>query len=57
MQRDPAIVELGMQCNTPGQQAAIELIATTSHRVIGVQGYAGTGKSHMPDTAKTLVVG
>ncbi len=40
---------------TSGQRDAVELIATTRHRIVGVQGYAGTGKSHMLDTAKTLV--
>jgi conjugative relaxase-like TrwC/TraI family protein len=40
---------------TFGQRAAIELIASTPNRVAGVQGYAGTGKSHMLDSAKALV--
>lgn len=31
----------------PGQRAAAELILTTADRFIGVQGLAGTGKSHM----------
>jgi len=39
---------------TSGQRAAIELIASTANRVAGVQGYAGTGKSHMLDSAKAL---
>ncbi len=39
----------------PGQQAAVELIASTPHRIVGVQGYAGTGKSHMLEHAKTVV--
>lgn len=38
-----------------GQRAAVELIATTPHQIVGVQGYAGTGKSHMLEQAKTLV--
>ncbi len=38
-----------------GQRPAVELIATTPHRVVGVQGYAGTGKSHMLDQAKRVV--
>jgi conjugative relaxase-like TrwC/TraI family protein len=40
---------------TAGQRAAVALIGTTPHRIVGVQGYAGTGKSHMLDTAKALV--
>ncbi|KAG0921726.1 hypothetical protein G6F32_014973 [Rhizopus arrhizus] len=31
----------------PGQLAAANLILSTPHRFIGVQGLAGTGKSHM----------
>lgn len=31
----------------PGQLAAAELILSTANRFIGVQGWAGTGKSHM----------
>ena len=37
-----------------GQRAAVELIATSADRVVGVQGYAGTGKSHMLDHARSL---
>jgi hypothetical protein len=36
-----------------GQRAAVELIATSPNRVVGVQGYAGTGKSYMLEQAKT----
>ena len=35
-----------------GQRAAVELITTSPDRVVGVQGYAGTGKSHMLDVAR-----
>lgn len=38
-----------------GQRSAAELITTTENRVIGVQGFAGTGKSHMLDTAKQMI--
>jgi conjugative relaxase-like TrwC/TraI family protein len=31
----------------PGQEAAAALVLTTQNRVVGIQGYAGTGKSHM----------
>jgi AAA domain len=33
----------------------VELIATTSHRFVGVQGYAGTEKSRMLDHARAVV--
>jgi conjugative relaxase-like TrwC/TraI family protein len=38
-----------------GQREAVELIATSPNRVVGVQGYAGTGKSHMLEQAKSVV--
>ncbi|HAT9646616.1 TPA: conjugative relaxase [Legionella pneumophila subsp. pneumophila] len=38
-----------------GQQAAASLILSTSNRIVGVQGYAGTGKSHMLDKTKQLI--
>ena len=38
-----------------GQRQAAELIAGTADRIVGVQGFAGTGKSHMLDAAKTLI--
>jgi len=38
-----------------GQREAVEMITTSENRVIGVQGYAGTGKSHMLKTAISLV--
>ena len=47
-------VRLAYSSLNPGQQAAAELIATTANRMVGVQGYAGTGKSHMLEQAKTL---
>lgn len=31
----------------PGQRSAVEMILSTGNRVVGVQGIAGTGKSHM----------
>jgi hypothetical protein len=37
-----------------GQRAAVQLMTTSPHRVVGIQGYAGTGKSHMLDHAKGL---
>ena len=38
-----------------GQHKAAELIVTTSHRIVGVQGFAGTGKSHMLKAVKSAV--
>lgn len=38
-----------------GQREAATLMLTTANRVVGVQGYAGTGKSHMLDTAKAQI--
>ena len=38
-----------------GQIKAAELIITTRDRVVGVQGFAGTGKSHMLDRTKQIL--
>ncbi len=38
-----------------GQQAAAALILSTTNQVVGVQGYAGTGKSHMLDKTRQLI--
>lgn len=38
----------------PGQLSAGELILSTSNRVVGVQGLAGTGKSHMLDQVRSV---
>lgn len=38
-----------------GQQLAAATILSTTNRIIGVQGYAGTGKSHMLDKTKQLI--
>jgi len=40
-----------------GQRDSATLILSTANRVIGIEGYAGTGKSHMLDKAKDQVVG
>ncbi|HUO63712.1 MAG TPA: MobF family relaxase [Terriglobales bacterium] len=42
---------------TEGQRAAVELIATTPNRMVGIQGHAGTGKSRMLEQARALVEG
>ena len=39
---------------TDGQKAAVKLILSSKDRVIGVQGYAGTGKTTMLRRARTL---
>ncbi|OFQ38074.1 MobF family relaxase [Achromobacter xylosoxidans] len=47
LQREHAEAALQGQGLKPGQLAAAELILCTPHRFVGVQGLAGTGKSHM----------
>ena len=39
---------------TAGQREAVQLILSAKDRVVGVQGYAGTGKTTMLDRARTL---
>ena len=39
---------------TAGQKAAVTLILSAKDRVVGVQGYAGTGKTTMLNSARTL---
>ncbi len=39
---------------TAGQRAAVKLILTEKDRTVGVQGYAGTGKTRMLDRARAL---
>ena len=38
-----------------GQQEAAVLMATTSHQIVGIQGFAGVGKSHMLKAAKSVI--
>ncbi len=47
LQADAAQAALAGRSLKPGQLAAAELILATADRFIGVQGLAGTGKSHM----------
>lgn len=47
LQADAAHAALAGRSLKPGQLAAAELILATTDRFIGVQGLAGTGKSHM----------
>lgn len=37
------------------QKAAVEMIATTQNRYVGVQGYAGVGKSYLTQSAKEVI--
>ena len=37
-----------------GQQKAVELITTSKDRVVAIQGYAGTGKTHMLKVVKKI---
>ena len=39
---------------TAGQKGAVKLILSAKNRVVGVQGYAGTGKTTMLDRARVL---
>jgi len=39
---------------TPGQVDAINHILTTNHRIVGIQGYAGVGKTFMLEQAKDI---
>jgi conjugative relaxase-like TrwC/TraI family protein len=52
---DAARVRLSATNLNAGQRQAAELMAGTADRVVGVQGFAGTGKSHMLETAKALI--
>ena len=52
---DAARARLAATNLNAGQRQAAELMAGTADRVVGVQGFAGTGKSHMLDAAKTLI--
>lgn len=38
-----------------GQKQAALLMLTTTNRIVGIQGFAGTGKSHMLSTAKKMI--
>jgi len=39
-----------------GQREAVHLILTSPHRVVGVQGFAGTGKTHMLTQARDIAI-
>lgn len=55
MATEAARTHLATTSLNAGQQAAAALIVSAPDRVIGVQGFAGTGKSHMLDTARALI--
>ena len=40
---------------TPGQREAVKLVLAAKDRVVGVQGYAGTGKTAMLNRARALI--
>ena len=48
----------GMEGDTlnKGQREAVQLILTSPNRVVGVQGFAGTGKTHMLTHARDLAI-
>lgn len=56
MSREAAARYFAKQSLNAGQQAAATLILSTNNRVVGIEGYAGTGKSHMLDKAKTRIM-
>ena len=55
LSRQAMASRLGSSDLSIGQRDAVTLIATTPHRMVGIQGYAGTGKSHMLEVAKRVV--
>lgn len=55
MPEDAARKRLAATNLNAGQRQAAELMASTSDRVVGIQGFAGTGKSHMLDAAKAII--
>lgn len=52
---DAARTRLAATTLNAGQREAAELMATATDRIVGVQGFAGTGKSHMLEAAKRIV--
>ena len=54
MRRSAVQAQLHKGALTAGQREAVQLILTAKDRVVGVQGYAGTGKTTMLDRARTL---
>ena len=54
MRRSAVQAQLHKGALTAGQREAVQLILAAKDRVVGVQGYAGTGKTTMLDRARTL---
>jgi conjugative relaxase-like TrwC/TraI family protein len=54
LQKKEAEIQLNDRGLNEGQRKAAELILTSNHRVVGVQGLAGTGKTFMLETAREL---
>ena len=54
MRRSAVQAQLHKGALTAGQREAVQLILSAKDRVVGVQGYAGTGKTTMLDRARTL---
>ena len=54
MRRSAVQAQLHKGALTAGQKEAVQLILSAKDRVVGVQGYAGTGKTTMLDRARTL---
>ncbi|CAB3802729.1 ATP-dependent RecD-like DNA helicase [Paraburkholderia ultramafica] len=52
---DAAAERLATARLNAGQREAALLLATSQNRIIGVQGFAGTGKTHMLQTARDMV--
>lgn len=56
MSAEEATTHFAGELLNAGQQSAAALILSTTNRVVGVEGFAGTGKSHMLDKAKNRVL-
>lgn len=57
MDADKMKAVLGKSDLNEGQKEAVQMILGTSNRFVGVQGYAGTGKSHMLNKAIDGITG
>lgn len=55
MQKELAQTQLESTNLNLGQREAALLMLTSENRIVGVQGFAGTGKSHMLKTAKQMI--